>query len=133
VEGVPRDVELENMKPYEIADMVVREGLSGQFSYSFELNLYSHLGTGIRNITVVFIAEGGQEDVHHIREPKTKTPLRVLNLPPRQWVLQEAVGSFPIQDEAAERLARCKSVKFGAYMPSGRTFESTIVESPLHQ
>jgi hypothetical protein len=83
---------------------------------------------------VVFITEGGQEDVHRPHDPQTGAPLRFLNLPSRQWVVQQAAGSFPIEDEAAaERLAQYKSVKFSAYMPSGRPFESTIVESPLHQ
>jgi hypothetical protein len=60
VDDVPRDVALNSMKPYERADLIVREGLSAQFSYSFEANLYSNLGTGLRDIAVVFIDEGGQ-------------------------------------------------------------------------
>jgi hypothetical protein len=134
VEGVPRDVDLEIMKPYEIADLVVRERLSGQFSFSFEAYLYSHLGTGIRDIKVVFISEGGQEDVHRILEPQTHKPLSALNVPARQWEFRQVVGSFPIEDEAAAKLlAQCKSVKFSARMPSGHPFESTIVENPLHR
>jgi hypothetical protein len=39
VEGVPRDVDLNGMKNYEIAGLILTERLSGQFSYSFELNL----------------------------------------------------------------------------------------------
>jgi hypothetical protein len=134
VEGVPRDVDFKNMKEYERADLVVREGLSGQFSFSFEANLYSHLGTGIRDIKVVFVTEDGQEDVHRILEPQNHKPLSVLNVPARQWEVREVTGSFPIEDEAvAIRLAQCKHVKLRAYMPSGRIFESTIVENPLHR
>jgi hypothetical protein len=108
--------------------------LSGQFSFAFEANLYSHLGTGIRDIKVVFVTEDGQEDVHRVLEPHTHKPLSVLNVPARQWEVRQVTGSFPIEDEAAaKRLAQCKSVKFRAYLPSGHTFESTIIESPLHK
>jgi hypothetical protein len=131
VEGVPRDVDLNSMKSYKIVDLIVREGLSAQFSYSFKDSLYSNLGTGLRDIAVVFIADDGQEDVHHPRAPQTKTPLKVINLPPRQLVGQPVQGRFPIYVQDAGRLARCKSVKFRSYLPYGGLFQSTVTEEPL--
>jgi len=131
IDDVPRDIDLSSMKPHEKANLIVREGLGAQFSYYCEANLYSYSGTGLRGIAVVFISEGGQEDVHIPLELNPKRPLKVLNLPSRQWIHQEMRGSFPIRDEAAQRLAVCKSVKFRASLPSGRDFEATIVEEPL--
>jgi hypothetical protein len=131
VDDVPRDIDLNVMTPDEIADLIVSKSLSGQFSYYFEANLYSYTGTGLRSPVVVFISEGGQEDVHTPIERNPKRPLRVLNLPSRQWVHQEIRGSFPIHGAAAERLAVCKRAKFRAYLPSRRPFETTIVEEPL--
>jgi hypothetical protein len=119
------------MKPCEIADLIVKEGLGAQFSYYCEATLFSYRATGLRDIVVVFVSEGGQEDMRRSMERNPDRPLRVLNLPSRQWIHQELRSSFPIRDEAAERLAGCKSVKFRAYLPSGRRFEATIVEDPL--
>jgi len=59
VDNVPRDIDIRSMKPFEIANLIVRESLEAQLTYYFDAYLYSNWGTGLRDIVVVFVYDGG--------------------------------------------------------------------------
>lgn len=123
--------DLNSMKAGELLDEIIEDNLTANFIYAFEVEFFSRVGIGLRDLTVVFVFEDGDTHEHQPCDPYSRTPLRRLNLPARTLIPQEVNGTFRINRDSARRLRNCERVKFKGHLFTGAAFEWTVVEAPM--
>ena len=106
------------------------------FDYSFNAKLFNDkdVGTGLRDLALVFHLRDGRRmvrelyDLSNQRKVDGQTvtdPLEVVNLPSREWVSLELFGTISAD---MELLADAEKAEFRGYLPTGLVFRHEITK-----
>jgi hypothetical protein len=108
---------------WELTDV----GPLGQAFCSFEVYLFNErlLATGLRDVSVVFYREGEQGWVYLLKDRASSESLRVLDLPPRQWVHVRPYALF--EGKEAQELTGLRQVDLVGRLPDGSEFRQKIL------
>ncbi len=102
-------------------------GPLGQAFCSFEAYLFNErlLATGLRDVSVVFYRYGEQGRVYLLKDRASSESLRVLDLPPRQWVHVRPYAMF--EGKEAQTLTGLRRVELIGHLPNGSEFTQKIL------
>ncbi len=110
-------------------ETTVRETRSvSQAVCSFEVELFNERPspTGLRGLCVEVSQDDAQGAVGRLRAAASDEELRVLNLPPRQW-LHKSLYTL-LEGEEAQKLKDLRWADFVGNFPNNKTFRQRIVE-----
>jgi hypothetical protein len=108
---------------WELTDV----GPLGQAFCSFEVYLFNErlLATGLRDVSVVFSRDGQQGSVYLLKDRASSESLKVLDLPPRQWVYVRPYALF--EGKEAQELTGPRQVELVGRLPDGGEFRQKIL------
>ena len=107
---------------WELTDV----GPLGQAFCSFEVYLFNErlLATGLRDVSVVFYRDGEQGWGYLLKDRASSESLRVLDLPPRQWV---HVRPYALFEGKEEEFTGLRQVDLVGRLPDGSEFRQKIL------
>lgn len=102
-------------------------GPLGKAFCSFEVYLFNErlLATGLRDVSVVFYRDDEQGWVYLLKDRASSDSLRVLDLPPRQWVHVRPYALF--EGKEAQELTGLRRVELVGRLPDGSEFRQRIL------
>jgi hypothetical protein len=108
---------------WELTDV----GPLGQAYCSCEVYLFNErlLAMGLRDVSVVFYRDGEQRWVYLLKDRASSESLRVLDLPPRQWVHVRPYALF--EGKEVQELNGLRQVELVGSLPDGSEFRQKIL------
>ncbi len=108
---------------WELTDV----GPLGQAFCSLEVYLFNErlLATGLRDVSVAFYLDGEQGWGCLLKDRATSESLRVLDLPPRQWVHVRPYAMF--EGTEAQELTGLRRIDLVGHLPDGSEFRQRIL------
>ncbi|MGH3106486.1 MAG: hypothetical protein ACRDM3_04725 [Rubrobacteraceae bacterium] len=102
-------------------------GSLGKAFCSFEVYLFNEriLATGLRDVSVVFYRDGEQGWGYLLKDRASSESLRVINLPPRQWVHVRPYALF--EGNVVQELTGLRQVVLVGHLPDGSEFRQRIL------